>query len=95
MSRGHEGVTLIELVVVLAILGILAGLAGVSLRGQGTAFDSNEAERLADGLSQAGRTGQPLAVTLDSAREVLVLPDGEVLDDRGDRLTGRDHAPAE
>lgn len=80
-----RGVTLVELVVVLAVVGILSGLAMVGFR-------SIRPEPLAPWVAAADsaraaavRTGRPAGITDTSGRRLLFLPDG--------RAIGRDVDP--
>jgi prepilin-type N-terminal cleavage/methylation domain-containing protein len=97
----RPGVTLVELIVVLAILGVIAGVTTLAFR---TVPPGPRVEPWASAVAQARRTA------LDSARAVTItlsvngaphavtaMPDGSVIADISipvDRLTGEPiHAP--
>lgn len=84
MRPGRCGLTLLELVVVLAVVGILAGVAAPVLR-RAPAPSAEEAarERVAEVRARAVRGGHSVAALVLDAdgeqRPVLARPDGSVL----------------
>ena len=91
-----RGVTLVELIVVLAILGILAGVTGLALgAAKPVPSASTEVAAAASARRQALERGEAVTVTLHSggvARTLTALPDGSVIGDPDlpiERLTGR------
>jgi prepilin-type N-terminal cleavage/methylation domain-containing protein len=100
-GRHHAGVTLVELLVVLAILGAMALVVSLSTRSGHTASRVGDADaRVAWLRRDAVDRGTSIVAVVDDssgARAVLALPDGSVIADpslRVDRLTGRRvHAP--
>lgn len=94
MSRTRDGVTLIELIVVLAVLGILAGLTTVGFRAE-RPVERSLAARIAAARRDAVQTGRPVSFVLDdsgSPHAIRALPDGRVLADVDlgvDMTTGR------
>jgi prepilin-type N-terminal cleavage/methylation domain-containing protein len=80
----RSGITLIELIVVIAILGVIAGLTGIAMRNADRAAPPSDAHRIAAARHQAIATGVPVELLLedgDTARIVRALPDGRVLAD--------------
>jgi prepilin-type N-terminal cleavage/methylation domain-containing protein len=97
----RSGVTLVELIVVLAILGVIAGVTTLAFR---TAQPGPRIEPWASAVAQARRTAidsaRPVSLMIrigDSLYAATALPDGSVVADRQlgiDRLTGEvAHAP--
>lgn len=78
----REGMTLVEILVVLAIVGVMAGVVtlgvGAADRGMGV---ETEANRLADRLTLAADdvlvTRRPLTLAFDGEGYVFVRPDGQ------------------
>jgi prepilin-type N-terminal cleavage/methylation domain-containing protein len=101
----RRGVTLIELIVVIAILGVMAGVATLGLRTVRKTDQVDVATALISATRDSAlRTGRPAttaipAAALPSGIAVLVtaLPDGRVIAPRAlgiDALSGRPvHAP--
>ncbi|HET7188381.1 MAG TPA: prepilin-type N-terminal cleavage/methylation domain-containing protein [Gemmatimonadaceae bacterium] len=90
MRAARAGVTLIELIVVIALLGLIAGMTTVSMRADSGVHSPSLAQRIASARRDAIRTGQPteLAITDSVGTHVLrALPDGRVL---GEPSTGVD-----
>ena len=83
----ERGVTLVELIVVLAILGLVLGVSGLALASLREPPESAEIRAMARARAEAIRDGAP--VELDS---VLFLPDGRAIGARADYLTGAPHA---
>jgi prepilin-type N-terminal cleavage/methylation domain-containing protein len=82
MRRRRAGVTLLELMVVLAILAVMAGLTVVSLDRVSAPAPFTDADRVADARRNAITLGRPVRVLLrDSAatRSAQALPDGRVI----------------
>ena len=95
----RAGVTLVELMVVLAILGVMAGVAGLAARSlERTDPESLRAAAIADARRQALETRRPVPLAVedgDSVRRMIALPDGSVRGDAAlglDPLTGRPRA---
>ena len=89
------GITLVELVVVIAILGIVAGISGLSIAHvPEPAAVSPALARISEARRAALRSGRRVTVTIEidgSARSVTALPDGGIVADSAifvDRLTG-------
>jgi prepilin-type N-terminal cleavage/methylation domain-containing protein len=83
----ESGVTLVELIVVLAILGLVLGISGVALASLREPARSAEMQQLARARAEAIQSGA--AVARDS---VLFLPDGRAIGGNADYLTGVPHA---
>ena len=94
--HGRRGVTLVELLVVLAILGVV-GAMSVTAFGGHVAPNGDDTARaaLAQARSRALATGQPVRVTVrgdGGAYDATALPDGSVVAEpalRTERLTGQ------
>ena len=94
----RRGVTLVELLVVLAILGVMAGISGVALASLRAPRESARVRTLNEARAQAIRSGKPVQVLLDTvpprtgqqARPLiaLFLPDGRAIGLGLDPLTG-------
>lgn len=83
--NGRRGVTLVELLVVLAVLGVAAGVAGFSLQTRPT-IGAARARSLAAARREALVTGRALTVedTVDGRRRAATVhPDGRVVADSG------------
>src|SRR5262249_11186000 len=78
-----RGVTLLELLVVLAILGVLLGVTGLALGSLKAPRESQETADLRLARTTAIRSGIP-----QRARGILFLPDGRALGPAVDPLTG-------
>lgn len=83
VGRGAWGVTLIELIVVLAILGVILGVSGLALGTLKAPRESELALALRSARTQAIRTGIPR--TTHHAR---FLADGRAIGPGVDPLTG-------
>ncbi len=79
----EAGVTLVELIVVLAILGLVLGVSGLALASLREPAQSVEIREMARARAGAIRSGAPVA--RDS---VLFLPDGRAIGTSVDYLTG-------
>ncbi len=86
-SARSRGVTLVELLVVLALLGLILGVSGLALASLREPSESAEIRDLARARTLAIRNGEP--VKQDS---VLFLPDGRAIGPNVDPLTGAPHA---
>jgi prepilin-type N-terminal cleavage/methylation domain-containing protein len=92
--RGRHGVTLLELMIVVALLGLTASVAALAMPKRVVPPDDTP-HRIANARMQALRTGQPVTVVLKLDRTFAIataMPDGTVLADsaaRIDRLTGQ------
>jgi prepilin-type N-terminal cleavage/methylation domain-containing protein len=72
----NRGVTLVELLVVLAILGLMAGLVTLAWRPSPTrAADSP----LVTGRQRAIQSGSPTRVQMSDTLSVVAMPDGSVI----------------
>jgi prepilin-type N-terminal cleavage/methylation domain-containing protein len=95
MRAARAGVTLIELIVVIAILGVIAGLTTVSLRAAGGTEAPALATRVAAARREAVRIGRAVELVVggsEAPQVVRALPDGRVLADPSlgiDMATGR------
>lgn len=95
MNSQRRGVTLIELVVVLAILGIMAAVTGLTMNTAAPAVSPDTTiTQITHLRDSALMTGKPITTVLthhDTAIAVTVFPDGRVLSTGGhiDRMTGR------
>ena len=78
-----RGVTLVELLVVLALLGIVLSVSGLGLAGLREPFESAAAAQRRHARAAAIRFGAPVR-----ADNVLFLPDGRALGPNVDPLTG-------
>lgn len=98
-AGGNAGVTLVELMVVLAILAMMAGVVGLAVRVPETDPAAERAARIADARRQALQTRRPVLLRVeqgDSTWRLVALPDGSVRADSAlglDALTGRPRAP--
>lgn len=94
----RSGVTLVELIVVVATLGIIASVTVLVMPKRSIALNDTPT-RITNARTQALRTGMPVSVfvRLDSGvRVVTALPDGTVLADSAAhvrRLTGEIRRP--
>lgn len=92
----RAGVTLIELIVVLAVLSIMAGVVGFAVRPMGAESAGNDLEdAVARMRRRALASGKAADTTIERNGAILTiraLPDGRVLADTSvgvDPLTGR------
>lgn len=87
----RRGVTLVELVIVLALLGMVLSMSALNLgRAWGRDAASMSGNGRVDGARlQAIREGRPVRLERDSAGPLLFLPDGSALGNGVDPLTGR------
>ena len=88
-----RGVTLLELLVVMAIVGLAAGIAGLAVAG---AFGPHDTARslFIEARTRAALEGVPVRVLHEpdsngGPRPVLFLPDGRAVGRGVDPLTGR------
>jgi len=95
----QHGVTLVELLVVLALLGILSGVVGLTLRSAqppATADPVRAAVALArDSSIRSGHAVSIVLATDSQPYDVTALPDGRIIGDKRlatDTLTGQDDA---
>jgi prepilin-type N-terminal cleavage/methylation domain-containing protein len=98
-ANRRAGISLAEVVVVLAILGVFAGVAGLAARSLArTDTASERASAIADARRRALEMRRPVTLTVqlgNGTARLLALPDGSVRADTGlglDPLTGRPHA---
>ena len=93
-GSGERGLSLIELLVVLAILGLLVGIGALGLAGAKPAPGTTTAQMLARARSEAVRTGRATIVTIDSAGRhgptvIRFQPDGGAIGPGVDPWTGQ------
>jgi len=90
-----RGVTLVELLVVLALLGLVLGVSGLALASLREPRESDALRELARARAQAIRTGVPAraSTTISHLPSPLFLPDGRAIGPNVDPLTGAPHAP--
>lgn len=96
------GVTLVELLVVLALLGVMLGVTTVAIVSLDPPVGAERAAALRRARAEAVRTGKPVRITGSSMTpgsdrsplpvQVLFLPDGSARGPGIDPLTGRPHA---
>ncbi len=91
----RPGVTLVELIVVLAILGLMAGVVGLSAPHTGWPTETDPwtaaIEAAREAAIDSGRTVTIALRVRDSVREATALPDGSVIVSGApivDRLSG-------
>jgi prepilin-type N-terminal cleavage/methylation domain-containing protein len=82
------GVTLVELLVVLALLGLVLGVSGLALASLREPRDADALTELRRARAEAIQTG-----VARSAGGVLFLPDGRAIGPNVDPLTGAPRAP--
>lgn len=87
-----EGVTLVELLVVLVLFAIIAGTTGVALRRNPPPAD-DVAHSRAQLRRQAIRSGEPVTTRDSLGYPIRFLPDGRAVGAGMDALTGRTRAP--
>jgi len=83
-----RGVTLVELLVVLALLSLLFGLSGLALVSLREPHESDHLRDLQKARAEAVLSGVPR-----TAHRVLFLPDGRAIGPNVDPLTGAVYAP--
>jgi prepilin-type N-terminal cleavage/methylation domain-containing protein len=84
MRCGHSrGVTLVELLVVLALLGLVLGVGGLALASLREPRESDRLREMRRARAQAIRSGAPVRTG-----SVLFLPDGRAVGTGVDALTG-------
>ena len=88
MRSGPSGLTLVELLVVLALLGLVFGLSGLALASLRDPRESDDLRTLQNARAEAIQFGEPRM-----ARGVLFLPDGRAIGPNVDPLTGAPRAP--
>jgi prepilin-type N-terminal cleavage/methylation domain-containing protein len=97
VNNQRRGVTLIELVVVLAILGVMAAVTGLTMNTATPAASLDativQITHLRDSALTTGRPVTAILTHHDTAIAVTAFPDGRVLSTGGniDRMTGRAH----
>ncbi len=82
------GVTLVELVVVLALLGLVLGVSGLALASLRPPREADEFRETQRARAEAVQSGSPR-----TAHGVLFLPDGRAIGPNVDPLTGAPRAP--
>lgn len=85
--RGHRGVTLVELIVVLAILGLTAAVSAVALMSLRPPRAAEHRRALTTARAAAVDSAVEVVVP-DSAGRVRFLPDGRAAGPGVDPLTG-------
>ncbi len=91
--RRASGVTLLELLVVLAILGVVLAVSGLALGAFKPSPTDERVRELQRTRAEAIRTGAP-RTTHDARRtaaDTRFLPDGRAIGPGVDQLTGRPH----
>ncbi len=83
-----RGVTLVELLVVLALLGLVLGVSGLALASLREPLKAEELRDLQRARADAVQSGEPRTV-----HGVLFLPDGRAIGSNVDLLTGAPNAP--
>ena len=86
-----SGVTLVELIVVLAILGLVFGVTGLALTSLKAPRMSDSVRALAQARVEAIRTGRPVTAGAHHTpliEPVLFLPDGRAIGPGADPITG-------
>jgi len=86
----RRGVTLVEVLVVLALLGLVFGmstLAAGGMRGFGSA-STPDADRIRGARAEAIRKGRPVRLERDSGGPALFLPDGRAVASDLDPIAG-------
>jgi prepilin-type N-terminal cleavage/methylation domain-containing protein len=93
-SAPNRGVTLVELLVVLALLGLILGISGVALASLREPAESAAVREMARARAEAIRTGLPARAdtTISYLPSPLFLPDGRAIGPNVDPLTGVPHA---
>lgn len=86
-SARSPGVTLVELIVVLALLGLVLGVSGLALASLREPSEAVDISAMRRARAQAVETGAPR-----TAHGVLFLPDGRAVGPHVDPLTGAIHA---
>jgi prepilin-type N-terminal cleavage/methylation domain-containing protein len=82
-SAPSRGVTLVELLVVLALLGLILGISGLALATLHEPAESAEVRDFARARTDAIQSGAPR-----TAHGVVFLPDGRAIGPNVDPLTG-------
>ena len=83
--RPRRGVTLVELLVVIALLGVIGAVAALAMRAPAAASPSDAAVRLAAIRDYAVRIQRPVTVVSmvgGLAVTTTAYPDGRVIDER-------------
>lgn len=83
----RDGVTLLELLVVLTVLGLILGATGLAIGSLKISRESQEQIDIRTARALAIHTGAPRTV-----RGARFLPDGRVIGAPADPLTGLPHA---
>lgn len=91
-ARSH-GVTLVELIVVLAVLGVILGVSTLSLASLRAPRETTDLAELRLGRREAIGTGNAVTVRPSARPLVLFLPDGRAIGPGADYLTGAPRAP--
>ncbi|HMJ57689.1 MAG TPA: prepilin-type N-terminal cleavage/methylation domain-containing protein [Gemmatimonadales bacterium] len=87
-SVRSPGVTLVELLVVLALLGLVLGVSGLAIASLREPRESDEVLALRQARAEAIKSGAPR-----TSHGVLFLPDGRAMGPGVDGLTGEPNAP--
>jgi type II secretory pathway pseudopilin PulG len=83
------GITLVELIVVLAVVGLILGVGGLALASLKVPRESQDITALRRARAEAIRTG---IRTTGDAQRTLFLPDGRAIGPGLDPLTGEPSA---
>jgi prepilin-type N-terminal cleavage/methylation domain-containing protein len=82
-SGRNRGLTLVELLVVLALLGLILGMSGLSLASLLEPAEARDTRELRRARAEAIQSGVPTV-----GDSVLFLPDGRAIGGNVDYLTG-------
>lgn len=93
-SDRKRGLTLVELLVVLALLGLILGVSGLSLASLKEPTEAWDTRELRRARAEAIRTGVPVPADTSTSRllPALFLPDGRAIGANVDPLTGAPRA---
>jgi prepilin-type N-terminal cleavage/methylation domain-containing protein len=83
-----RGVTLVELMVVLAVLGVVAGISGLAVASLRPPVEAELSARLQRARGTAVRQGRAVTVVGENGTKILFLPDGRVIGSGVDPWSG-------
>jgi prepilin-type N-terminal cleavage/methylation domain-containing protein len=84
-----RGVTLVELMVVLAVLGVVAGISGLAMASLRPPVETELSGVLQRARGTAVRQGRTVTVVREDGTKVLFLPDGRVIGSGVDPWSGQ------